>query len=421
MTSTVSDGLSGAKTERPTSLADVSSLLRDTAGSVLFRGAGTKLGWAGRPDGPDIVIDSRDLRGLLTHNAADLTASVSAGTPLMALQGELAGDNQWLALDPPSAADGATIGGLLAAGDSGPSRLRYGGLRDLVIGVTLVLADGTVARSGGHVIKNVAGYDLAKLLYGSLGTLAFIAEVVVRLHPRPQAAATTRAVANARQAAAITQALMAGPLEPAAVEWTSADSNRSDLDGSYLDGSELPGSDTGGELLVRFDGSAAGVRTQTRSLHALLNAHAVAGVEVDADDAAQVWRTHVGLVTGADDETVARIATLPSRLVDVDRALRRAVEGTGARATLVSSTALGLHTARLSGGDPGAQARAMDALRRDVLATGGNVLLHRRPPGVEPLLDALGPPPSTAALLRRIKAQFDPNNRCAPGRFRPWY
>ena len=80
-----------------------------------------------------------------------------------------------------------------------------------------------------------------------------------------------------------------------------------------------------------------------------------------------MWRTHAGLVTGADDETVARIATLPSRLVDVDRALRRAVEGTGARATLVSTTALGLHTARLSGGDPGAQARAMDALRRDVL------------------------------------------------------
>ena len=403
MTSTLPDGLSGAKTERPTSTADMSSLLRDTAGSVLFRGAGTKLGWAGRPDGPDIVIDSRDLRGLLTHNAADLTASVFAGTPLTALQDALAGDNQWLALDPPSAADGATIGGLLAAGDSGPSRLRYGGLRDLVIGVTIVLADGTVARSGGHVIKNVAGYDLAKLMYGSLGSLAFIAEIVIRLHPRPQATATTRARASAAQAAAVTQALMAGPLEPTAVEWTSGDS------------------DTSGELLVRFDGSAAGVQTQTQSLRGLLGSHAVDAVEVGADDAAKVWRAHARSVTGADEETVARIATLPSRLVDVDRALRRAVEGTGARATLVSSTALGLHTVRLVGGDPRDQARAMDALRRDVLVAGGNVMLHRRPPAVEPLLDALGPPPSTAALLRRIKTQFDPANRCAPGRFRPWY
>ena len=410
MTSTLRDGISGAKTERPTSVADVSSLLRDTAGPVLFRGAGTKLGWAGRPDGADLVVDSRDLRGVLTHNSADLTASVSAGTPLESFQRQLAADNQWLALDPPSAADGASIGGLLAAGDSGPSRLRYGGLRDLVIGVTLVLADGTVAHSGGHVIKNVAGYDLAKCLYGSLGSLAFIAEVMVRLHPRPQATATTRAAASAARAAAVTQALMAGPLEPAAIEWTSAHWDPSDVDRS-----------DGGELLVRFDGSAAGVQTQTRSLHALLAAHAVEAVEIAAEDAAQVWRAHAGAVTGAADETIARIATLPSRLVDVAAALRRAVEGTGARATLVSSTALGLHTARVSGSDPGAQARAVDALRRDVLATGGNVLLHRRPPEVEPLLDALGPPPSTAALLRRIKAQFDPANRCAPGRFRPWY
>jgi glycolate oxidase FAD binding subunit len=416
MTSTLSDGLSGAKTERPTSTADVSSLLRDTSGSVLFRGAGTKLGWAGRPDDADLVIDSRDLRGLLTHNAADLTASVSAGTALTALQDELAGDNQWLALDPPTAADGATIGGLLAAGDSGPSRLRYGGLRDLVIGVTLVLADGTLARSGGHVIKNVAGYDLAKLLYGSLGSLAFIAEIVIRLHPRPQATATTRAAASAAQAAAVTQALMAGPLEPTAVEWTSGDSDRSNPDGS-----DVRRPPTGGELLVRFDGSAAGVQTQTEALRGLLGANALDAVEVGADDAAGVWRAHAATVTGADDETVARIATLPSRLVDVDRALHRAVEESGARATLVSSTALGLHTVRLSGRDPAAVARAMDALRRDALAAGGNVMLHRRPPEVEALLDALGPPPSTAALLRRIKMQFDPANRCTPGRFRPWY
>ncbi len=406
MTSTLADGLSGAKTQRPTSVTEVSSLLRDTSGSVLFRGAGTKLGWAGRPDDPDLVIDSRDLRGLLTHNAADLTASVSAGTALTALQDELAAEGQWLALDPPSAADGATLGGLLAAGDSGPVRLRYGGLRDLVIGVTLVLADGTVAHAGGHVIKNVAGYDLAKCLYGSLGSLAFIAEIVVRLHPRPPATATTRAAATLAQTAAVTQALMASPLEPAAVEWTSAESN----------------SGNGrGELLVRFDGSPAGVRTQTRSLHALLAAHAVEAFEVAAPDAARVWRAHARAVTGAEDEAVVRIATLPSRLADVERALSRAVEHTGVRATLVSSTALGLHTARLRGGAPGAQAGAVDAVRREVLATGGSVMLHRRPPGVEPLLDALGPPPSTTALLRRIKAQFDPGNRCAPGRFRPWY
>ena len=407
MTSLLPDGLSAAKVEHPTSVTEVSTLLRDTSGPVLFRGAGTKLGWAGRPDGADVILDSRDLRGVLTHNAADMTASVAAGTPLTALQDELAADNQWLALDPPSAAGGATLGGLLAAGDSGPSRLRYGGLRDLVIGVTLVLADGTVAHSGGHVIKNVAGYDLAKLLYGSLGSLAFIAEIVIRLHPRPLATATTLAAATPAQAIEVTQALMAGPLEPAALEWQTRE--------------EADGASGAGELLVRFDGSAAGVATQTTALHALLSAQGVQANEAPAGDATRAWQANAEAVTGLDDETIARIAVLPSRLVDLHRAVRRAAEGFGVRATLVSSTALGLHTLRLAGTDPGAQANAADAVRRDALATGGTVLLRQRPPAVEPLLEALGPPPSTAALLRRIKAKFDPANRCAPGRFRPWY
>jgi len=409
------DALSAAKVEHPTSVAEVSTLLRDTAGPVLFRGAGTKLGWAGRPDAADpisLVLDSRDLRGVLTHNAGDMTASVSAGTPLTALQDEIAADNQWLALDPASAAGGATLGGLLAAGDSGPSRLRYGGLRDLVIGVTLVLADGTVAHSGGHVIKNVAGYDLAKLLYGSLGSLAFIAEIVIRLHPRPQATATTVAGATAVQAAAVTQAVMAGPLEPAALEWQTVQNderNRNDQTGGA------------GELLVRFDGSAAGVAAQTTALHALLSAHGVQASEHTADDATTAWQAKAKAVTGVENETIARITTLPSRLVDVDQAVRRAADGSGVRTTLVSSTALGLHTLRVAGDNPSAQATAVDAVRRSALETGGTVLVRQRPPAVEPLLDALGPPPSSAALLRRIKAQFDPDNRCAPGRFRPWY
>jgi len=405
VTSTLSDGLSQAKVERPASVAEVASLLRNTAGPVLFRGAGTKLGWAGRPDGVEIVVDSRELRGVLTHNAGDMTASVSAGTSLTALQDQLAADNQWLALDPPSAASGATLGGLLAAGDSGPSRLRYGGLRDLVIGVTVVLPDGTVAHAGGHVIKNVAGYDLAKLLYGSLGTLAFIAEVVVRLHPRPQASATTRAAATVARASAVTQEIMASSLEPAAMEWRTMESN----------------GEADGELLIRFDGSPAGVATQTQSLQAMLTAHRIEASETGADDADRAWQALAEAVAGSENETIARIATLPSRLGQVAQALHRAVDGTGTTAALVSSTALGLHTVRLRGDDPAAQAKAVDVLRRDVLAIGGTVLLRQRPLAVEPLLDALGPPSSTAAVLRRIKAQFDPEDRCAPGRFRPWY
>ncbi|MCY7343594.1 MAG: FAD-binding oxidoreductase, partial [Pseudonocardia sp.] len=196
---------------RPATVAETAAVLGDSAGTVLVRGGGTKLDWAGRVPDPDLVLDTTGLTGVLTHNPGDMTASVRAGSTLTALQEHLAASGQWLALDPPDA--GATLGGLLAAGDSGPSRLRYGGLRDHVIGVTLVLADGTVARSGGHVIKNVAGYDLAKLMYGSLGSLAVVAEVVLRLHPRPAASLTITGPADAAHATAAVLALAASPLE----------------------------------------------------------------------------------------------------------------------------------------------------------------------------------------------------------------
>jgi glycolate oxidase FAD binding subunit len=161
MTSTASSTV-----HRPTSVDEAAAVLRDSRGGVLFRGAGTKMSWAGRPHDPDLVLETTGLDQLLEHNPADMTASAQAGMPLRALQDRLGEAGQWLALDPPTEPDGATVGGLLATGESGPRRLRYGALRDLVIGVTLVLADGTVAHAGGHVIKNVAGYDLSKLCTG---------------------------------------------------------------------------------------------------------------------------------------------------------------------------------------------------------------------------------------------------------------
>ena len=214
MTSTASSTV-----RRPTSVDEAAAVLHDSRGGVLFRGAGTKMSWAGRPHDPDLVLETAALDQLLEHNPADMTASVQAGMPLRALQDRLAEAGQWLALDPPTEPDGATVGGLLATGESGPRRLRYGALRDLVIGLTLVLPDGTVAHAGGRVIKNVAGYDLSKLVSGSLGTLGLIAEVVLRLHPLPETTATVVVPSSVQEATARSLALLAGPLEPAAVDW----------------------------------------------------------------------------------------------------------------------------------------------------------------------------------------------------------
>ncbi len=384
--------------ERPRTVAEAADVLRDSAGPVLVRGTGTALDWAGRVPDPDLVLDTTGLTGVLTHNPGDMTASVRAGTTLAALQDHLAGSDQWLALDPP--APGATVGGLLAAGDSGPSRLRYGGLRDLVIGVTLVLADGTVARSGGHVIKNVAGYDLAKLVHGSLGSLALVAEVVVRLHPRPATSLTITGAAGAEQATAAALALSASPLEPAAFEWISGDPGR---------------------LLVRVDGTPGPVQASGTRVAALLAGLGVDAAPLDPVAAAAAWAAHRAAVVGAEEETVLRVAGRPSDLAALCGHVDAAVRAAGIDARTVSAAALGLHTVALRGGAPADHAQAFIAVRERALAAGASVLLRRRPAALDPLVDALGPPPSAVALLRAVKAQFDPAGRLAPGRFSPWF
>lgn len=390
----------GQRHARPTTVAGTAEVLRGSTGSVLVRGGGTQLDWAGRVPDPDLVLDTTALTGVLTHNPGDMTASVRAGTTLTALQAELAGSGQWLALDPPTAGTGATLGGLLATGDSGPSRQRYGGLRDHVIGVTLVLADGTVARSGGHVIKNVAGYDLAKLAYGSLGALAVVAEVVLRLHPRPATSLTVAGPADARQATAAALALAASPLEPASLEWVSGEP---------------------GTLLVRVDGTAGPVHASGTRLVALLAEHGVTAAPLSDADATTAWSDHAAAVRGAPGETVVRVSGLPSDLAALAGDLAAAAGPAGVGTHLVSAAGLGLHTVRLHGATAAAHAGVLAALRRHADARGASVLLRHRDPALDDLVDALGPPPSTAALLRGVKAQFDPAGRLAPGRFQPWF
>lgn len=399
------DATPNARLEHPTTVADAAQLLRNTDGSVLFRGGATKLDWAGRVDAPDLVLDTTRLQGVLTHNPADMTASVRGGTTLTALQEHLASDDQWLALDPPTAQAGATIGGLLAAGDSGPSRLRYGALRDLVIGVTLVLADGTVARAGGHVIKNVAGYDLAKLVHGSLGSLALVAEIVLRLHPRPPASLTVAGSADAAQATAAALALMSSPLEPVAVEWVAGDGALNEP----------------GRLLVRVDGGDSSVEAAAQGVVRLLGESGIRAGALDQGQATTAWRAHTSAVLADPEESVLRVCGLPSDLAGLADTAYRVADEASVHLQIISSAALGMHTLRVAGADPEDHARVLTEVRDHALRQRASVLLRQRPQAVDDLVDALGPPPTTAPLLGRVKAQFDPTGRFAPGRFHDWY
>ena len=359
----------------PTDLREVRDAVLDSAGPLAVAGAGTAASWAGALDHVDAVLDLSGCRGVLTHNPGDMTVSVRAGTPLRDLQAELAEHGQHVSLDAARVADGATVGGLLATGDAGPAALVFGSLRDLVIGVTLVLADGTVARSGGHVIKNVAGYDLAKLVHGAYGTLAVVAEVVLRLHPVPQAAATLLLPCTLEEAAGHAATVLGGPYEPAALEWVSDP----------------------GVLLLRLEGTEAALPARVEKVRELLGPAA-------APDGGDAWAEHARLTRGTVDDTVLRIGVRPSRLAPV----------VGALPARSSAVGLGTGVATLAL-PPDAVADAHAAVH----AAGGTSVLRSRPAGSP--APAWGPPPSAVGVLRAVKQTVDPGGRLGPGRLAPWY
>jgi glycolate oxidase FAD binding subunit len=384
-------GLDAARIIRPRDLADVRDAMLDSAGPLLFRGGGTKLHWGKAPDGVETVIDATGLTDLLTYDPADATASVQAGMPLAALQQVLSEHDQWLAIDPPAVDAGATVGGIFAAGDAGPSRLRYGTMRDLVIGATFVLSDGTVGRTGGFVIKNVAGYDMAKLLCGSLGTLGFVAELVLRVHPRPAASATVRVPADVRTATRMSTMLGASMLEPVAVEWAEQ------------------------ALWIRLTGHPDAVRDRAEQVPALLGASDVEVVDGDHEQA--VWQRLVAALAGDEGQTVVRAACLPTQLPEAVEGLAEAAEAAEVTTDIGAHAMLGVMTARLSDGVPAAHAACIAGWRDRLRPLGGHAVVRRCIADPEQAIDVWGPPPSAIELMRRVKRELDPNNRCAPGRF----
>ncbi|WP_240732122.1 FAD-binding oxidoreductase [Egibacter rhizosphaerae] len=402
------DPRASAAQAQPRTIEEAVAAMRD-GGRILLRGGGTGLDWGAPPAGIDTVLETAGLDRVRRYDAADGVAVVEGGTRLAeldALAAKRVGGPR-LAVD--GAPEGATVGGLVARAFDGPQRLRHGPLRDLVIGVTLVLADGSVVRAGGTVIKNVAGYDLMRPVTGSVGTLGLIARVAVRLHPQPATSCTVRARASAPQAAAVARAVDDSPLEPAALDWT-VEPATADAMGD-------------GMIRVRFRGVDRAVIEQAERLQALLTQHRLVPQERTGDDERSDWDAVVAAHAGAAGETVARVAALPDRQAEIADAVRATAEQTGLDLGVASHLALGLHDVRLRGGAPPDHATAAIALRQRVAGTGGHLVVRRRPHGLadpDGCWDAgtvWGPPPAGFALMRRLKDALDPERRLAPGRF----
>lgn len=365
----------------PENTEQVSSVLRfsNKAGlSISTVGGGTKQRW-GNPVHPKIILYTRRLNALLEHTWQDMTCTAQAGCTWSSLQNSLAQHGQFVALDP-LWPDHATVGGITATNDSGILRLKYGSLRDLIIGMTIVLADGTIARTGGKVVKNVAGYDLHKLMIGAFGTLGLITEITFRLHSLPVSLQSFTITSPAAE-----------PLGSLLLQLLDSHLNIQSMQ-------------------LRTIGDVFGLDIQLSALPEVLKDQTILlsaiayKAELSIQEAcAESWDNRVLSFTRSDAFTI-KATMLPSAIAR----FTRIIHDLGGTAV---TQATGIMTASL----PVALERQLPQLRQQFIDAQGSFTILQQPASTD--VDLWGPTPISFSLMQRIKQHFDPNCTLNPGRF----
>jgi glycolate oxidase FAD binding subunit len=385
------DGVTPGLVARPADTDQVSEVLRAAAAhglTVVPRGRGTKMSWGAPPMSVDVLLDVSALDEVLEHAAGDLIVATQAGVSLAGLQDVVGRGGQRLALDETVA--GASVGGTIAANTSGPHRLATGTARDLLIGITMVRADGVVAKAGGKVVKNVAGYDIGKLLIGSYGTLAVVTEAIFRLHPVPPTRRwLSTPVPDPAQAQAGVQSVLHAQAVPAAIEvdWPA-----------------------NGQAAVHvlLEGREDGVEGRAATVHSLLGDATTESSDAPSAGATYPWDT---AATGDDRATCLKLTFALSGLADVlTTAGETGLHVRGSAGTGVAYAALA----------PGTPVESVDTTLRKIRETctraRGTAVVVDAPAAVKAAVDVWGPVPALD-LMRRVKDEFDPDHRLAPGRF----
>jgi glycolate oxidase FAD binding subunit len=408
------DGLLPRLVVVPKDVQEVSSViaLANQHGlTTLARGGGSHMHLGAIPESLDILIETSKLTRLLEHEAPDLTCQVEAGITLADLQTHLAVKGQWLPLDPPDAAQ-ATIGGILASNASGPKRLRYGTMRDLVIGLQVVQANGEIARSGGKVVKNVAGYDLNKLYIGSLCTLGVIVEANFKLQPLPSHERTLLLTfSTCQDAVQAVIAIMGSLLTPSALELIDAGAAN---DMSDFFGLKLP--TNGYTLALNFEGSLVMIDRQIDEARLIARANgALFGDDLAGTDQEQFWnaiREHL------DGSVTCKAAILVSQMAHYLQQLNETCRRHDLEAAVIAHAGNGILYIELRPGD--ATPRLIEAigeLRQHAREARGSLVVERCPVDLKRRIDVWGEPGSNFRLMKRLKEQFDPQGTFVKGRF----
>ncbi|MCR4437497.1 MAG: FAD-binding oxidoreductase [bacterium] len=410
------DGVLPSAVVRPQSEEELSQWLREAhrqQAKVLVWGAGELMHIGGRPEPFDLAICTTRLRRVLDFDPENLTVSVEAGMALQQLQALVRARSLWLPLDPP-VSQRATVGGIVAANAFGPRRQQYGGVRDLLLGCRVVLADGTVVKTGGKTVKNVAGYDLSKLFVGSLGSIGLLSGLTLRLSPLPESARTVLAAFPEREdCCKAAGAMVRSPLSPAAVEVISPGV----LSGVTV--GELQGHANAHLLALLFEGKRQVVAAATRAAEAELRSTAAEVRVLAAGPGGHFWRAIGELLQGAAGRLQVRVNVPMSEVEAVLARIEQVARNRDCRAELVSHYGLGVITANIDA-DQGTElevARELAMLRTGIAAQGGSVVFTRAKKDTKDQLDVWGARPETFDLMQRLKQEFDSRGVFAGGRF----
>ena len=359
---------------------------------VVVRGGGTVLGWGPPPSAVDVILSTRWLDAVVEHRHGDLTATVQAGAPLGRVNRELGRHGQWIPLDLPWP-ERATIGGIVATNESGPRRHRHGAPRDLIIGMSLARADGRLVKAGGIVVKNVAGYDLSRLLTGSFGCLAVIVSATFKLAPLAPASRTVAVEPPGLNGVGpLVADLLARQLAPDAVEL------------------QLPPL----RLLIRFESVEPAAEQQAANAAKLAEDHNGKVEVLAGDEEAALWEAHAKRPwEGAG--AVIKLSILPGDLTATLTWLADATTTHRLEYELVGRASLGVLYLRLDG-DAEAQARLVMELRGRLPIGRGSAMIMRGAPHLKSLVDVWGPIGDGLRIMREVKRRFDPTGILNPGR-----
>jgi glycolate oxidase FAD binding subunit len=404
------DGLAPQLLLLPGSLDELSrcvAVANEAGLAALPAGNGTHLSMGRVPERYDVAISTRRLNRIVAHEAADMTVTVQAGVTLAAADRTLGAAAQRLPLDPPLAEE-ATVGAVIATDAAGPLRLAHGKVRDLLIGVTVVLADGRIVHGGGRVVKNVAGYDLMKLFAGSHGTLGIIAEATFKVRPRAENSRLCLVAARDRNEAVGLGLDVCASLQPAFAEILDP-----------LAASRL-GVGAGDTCVFGFEGVEAELAAQTQRLRdRALGGDVVICEAGETERIVGVVRDFPARAADAATEVGCKISVLPTKLGEVLSGVHEQAQRCGVDAATVARVGSGVAVLRAGGADCEDKVLVdfLGAVRAVAAESGGGAVLDRLPTRLKGAIDPWGPEPPGMRLMRGVKTTLDARRLFSPGTF----